>query len=225
MLEDYKKGKFIRELNNRFLCEVDIDSEREICYVPSSCHLGNFLNLSNKTVLLVPTRAKNSRTQHALYAVPYKRNYIVLNTSMANKALADSISRRLFSFLGKRTIVKREIQVDGCRCVFYIEDTNTVIEVKSVISTADTAVFPTVYSERTLEQLAVFREMLKKGRKVYFFIVSLHPYVKEISIDHSTEFVCELETCINLGLQLRGYTSRLGREGLVIEREIPVTFQ
>ena len=64
-------GKFLKELKNRFLCEVEIDGNVEECYVPSSCHLSNFLQLKGKRVLLVPTQGKSPRTKYALYAVPY----------------------------------------------------------------------------------------------------------------------------------------------------------
>lgn len=49
---EHKTGIFIQELKNRFLCEVEIDGESTVCYVPSSCHLSNFLDLKGKSVLL-----------------------------------------------------------------------------------------------------------------------------------------------------------------------------
>ena len=91
---EYKTGIFKQELKNRFLCEVEIDGESTVCYVPSSCHLGNFLKLQGKRVILVPTQSKESRTEYALFAFPHKKNYIVLNTSMANRAVKDSINGR-----------------------------------------------------------------------------------------------------------------------------------
>lgn len=45
---EHKTGIFIQELKNRFLCEVEIDGESTVCYVPSSCHLSNFLDLKGK---------------------------------------------------------------------------------------------------------------------------------------------------------------------------------
>ncbi|MCD7919358.1 MAG: hypothetical protein LUG45_04675 [Clostridiales bacterium] len=130
--DDYKTGIFIRELKNRFLCEVEIDSELIVCYVPSSCHLSNFLQFYKKKVLLMPTTTPKSRTQYALFAVPYKRNYIVLNTSMANRAIEANIRRRLFSYLGKRNNVIKEHSVFGYKCDLYIKDTDTIVEVSSV---------------------------------------------------------------------------------------------
>lgn len=38
----FVSGIFKRELKNRFLCEVAINNQDNICYVPSSCHLSNF---------------------------------------------------------------------------------------------------------------------------------------------------------------------------------------
>ena len=94
---EYITAIFIKELKNRFLCEVEIDGEHVVCYVPSSCHLSNFLKLEGQKVLLVPTQTKNARTQYALFAVPYKKSYIILNTSMANRAIENSIHSRRFS--------------------------------------------------------------------------------------------------------------------------------
>lgn len=146
---EYITATFIKELKNRFLCEVEIDGEHVVCYVPSSCHLSNFLKLEGQKVLLVPTQTKNARTQYALFAVPYKKSYIILNTSMANRAIENSIHSRRFSALGKRKTVIKEHYVEGYKSDLFISDTSTVIEIKSVLSTEDTAQFPTVFSERT----------------------------------------------------------------------------
>ena len=94
--QEYAYGVFVKELKNRFLCEVEIDGKVEECYVPSSCHLSNFLQLKGKRVLLVPTQGKSPRTKYALYAMPYKRNYIVLNTSLSNAAVENL---RILSFI------------------------------------------------------------------------------------------------------------------------------
>ena len=224
VFDDFRTGIFVKELKNRFLCEVEIDSELVVCYVPSSCHLSNFLKLNKKEVLLVPTATPNSRTKYALFAVPYKKNYIVLNTSMANRAIEESLKSRLFAYLGKRKNVIKEHSVSGYKCDLYIEDTDTIIEIKSVISTADRALFPTVYSERTIKQLQRLQEILIAGKKVCFYVVSLHPYLKEVAIDQNTEIYTELQRCINFGMRLHAYTVRLKGNTLSVEHEIPISF-
>ena len=184
----YISGVFVKELKNRFLCEVKIDGKVEECYVPSSCHLSNFLQLKGKRVVLIPTQGKNPRTKYALYAAPYRRNYIILNTSLSNVAIEKGIHNRRFSYLGKRSNVQKEHSVEGYKADLYIPQTKTIVEIKSVLSENDEAVFPTVFSERTQNQLKSIQEMLEKGYKVVFIIVSLNPYIKKLTIDKSTEF-------------------------------------
>ncbi len=218
-------GIFKKELKNRFLCEVQIENEDVVCYVPSSCHLSNFLILEGKKVLLVSTQAPKSRTQYALFAVPYKRSYIILNTSMANRAIEAAISSRRFSYLGERKDAVKEHIVAGYKADLYLPKEEAIVEIKSIISTMDIARFPTVYSERTIHQLRSIYSLLQKGYRVCFIIVSLHPYVKGIEIDSDTEFYTELMRCIDVGLELKAYTCRLFNKDIVIEKEIKVNYK
>ena len=213
-------GTFVKELKNRFLCEVVISGIPTECYVPSSCHLSNFLELRGKQVLLLPTQAPTSRTQYALFAVRYKRNYIVVNSSMANRAIEEAIHSRRFSFIGIRHDVVKEFTIYGYKADLYIKDTDTIVEIKSVISLNANALFPTVYSERTLKQLRKLQELLKQGKKVCFFVVSLHPYVTEITLNRNSDFYNELSRCVELGMKLVGFSCRLRNGKMKVEKEI-----
>ena len=217
-------GIFKKELKNRFLCEVQVGNKNVVCYVPSSCHLSNFLRLEGKQVLLVPTKSIKSRTDLALFAVPYKRSYIILNTSMANRALENSLQRRCFSFLGDRKNVIKEHMVDGYKADLFLPISNTIIEIKSVISIEASASFPTIYSERTLNQLNTIHSMLLKGYNVCFVIISLHPYVKNVQIDTNTDFYTKLSKCLEAGLILKAYTCRLINDKVLIDKEISVNY-
>ena len=220
----YISGVFVKEFKNRFLCEVKIDGKVEECYVPSSCHLSNFLQLKGKRVVLIPTQGKNPRTKYALYAAPYRRNYIILNTSLSNVAIEKGIHNRRFSYLGKRSNVQKEHSVEGYKADLYIPQTKTIVEIKSVLSENDEAVFPTVFSERTQNQLKSIQEMLDKGYKVVFIIVSLNPYIKKLTIDISTEFYLELTRCIEKGMEIRAYTSHLKDYEIEIKKQIPLLY-
>lgn len=216
------EGVFVKELKNRFLCEVLISGISTVCYVPSSCHLGNFLALQGKKVLLTPTSTPNARTSYSLYAVPYKRSHIILNTSMANRAVESSLQRRQFSFLGKRTHFLTEHRVDKYKADLYIEDTNTIIEVKSVLSLDETAKFPTVFSERSLAQLAKLNEFLVCGYRVHYCIVSLNPYVKSIQVLSNTAFRSMLEVCLSNGMTISAHSCHI-RDGRVqLENVLPI---
>ena len=219
------EGIFVRELKNRFLCEVKINGEVEECYVPSSCHLSNFLKLKGKRVILVPTQGKSPRTRYALFAQPYKRNYIILNTSLSNTAIENEIHSRRFSYLGKRKTVLKEHYVDGYKADLYIPESKTIIEIKSVLSSNENAVFPTVYSERTQNQLEKLQKLLESGYKACFMIVSMNPYLKKVQIDKKTEFYRELIKCIEKGLSVKAYTCFLGENGIEIKKKLHWTYK
>ena len=218
----YITATFIKELKNRFLCEVEIGGEHVVCYVPSSCHLSNFLKLEGKKVLLVPTQTKNTRTQYALFAVPYKKSYIILNTSMAHLAIENNIQSRRFSDLGNRKSVIKEHYIEGYKSDLIISDTNTVIEIKSVLSTENIAQFPTVFSERSLMQLNKLKELQRKGYTVKYIIVSLSPYVKKVAISRGSDFYQELIKCLDNGMTISAFTCRMKNNRISIERKIPV---
>lgn len=213
-------GTFIKELKNRFLCEVNINGENVVCYVPSSCHLSNFLQLEGKQVLLIPTVSSNSRTKFSVFAIRHKNSYIILNSSIANKAIFTNLASRRFSFLGKRKLVSKEYTINNYKTDVFIHDTNSIIEIKSVITTDVNAIFPTVYSERTLNQLRELKVFLSEGFKVYLFIVSLNPYVKEIQLNRDTEFSSELQKCLEDGMVVKAYSCKIAKESLIIQREI-----
>lgn len=223
----YKEGQFIAESKNRFLCTVCIDGTEEICYIASSCRLDNFIDLRGKNVLLRRNTGKNSSTQYSVLGVKHKKSYILLNTSWANKAVAADIQSRRFSFLGKkREEFRKEAIISGYRSDFYIPNTKTIVEVKSVISTSCIAKFPTVFSERTIHQLSMIEALLSEGFKASFIIVSLNPYVKEIHLLEETECFNWLKRCCSYGLILKGFVCQLTADGKPhIKKEIPIRFE
>lgn len=221
-LEKCVTGQFVRELKNRFLCEVVINGKVEVCYIPSSCHLSNFLQLEGKEVLLLPTAAKKSKTAFAVVAVKFKRSYITLNTSYANRMVEYAIQGRKLSYLGKRKKWSREKNVGEYKCDLYIEDTKTIVEIKSIISANGIGAFPTVYSERSLNQLNKIKELLQSGYKVDYIIVSLNPYVKGIELLKDTQFYAELNECIHLGMSVHAFNCKVQNELILLNKELTI---
>lgn len=221
--QDFILGKFIAECKNRFLCTVEIDGAKERCYIASSCRLDNFIDLKGKTVLLSKNKAEKSATKYSVLGVKHKHSYILLNTSLANAAIKNSITSRRLACFGKRTIVKKETMVEDYKADFFIPDTNTLIEVKSVISTASIAEFPTVYSERTVQQLDTIERLLHNNYLAHFVIVSLNPYVKQIRLLNGSEFYERLARCMNCGLKLHAFTCKMSPSGVpCINKSIPI---
>jgi DNA-binding sugar fermentation-stimulating protein len=222
MYDKVYKGTFLEEVKNRFLCRVKIEGTITLCYVPSSCRLDNFLDLVGKDVLLLPTKTPNAKTSFSLLAVPYKKSYILLNSSLANTLVGNCLNSRWFSVLGKRKTISKECNVDGYKCDFFVHDTETIIEVKSIISTEVDVAFPSVFSPRAIKQLKALKKQLGCGRPACFIIVSLNPYTRSIILDKSTPFYTVFNECLALGMKVLGFSCRIVSEELSIEKMLKV---
>ncbi|MCM0703909.1 DNA/RNA nuclease SfsA [Faecalicatena sp. BF-R-105] len=130
--------------------------------------------------------------------------------------------KRRFSFLGYRNVIFREYIVDGYKCDYYIKDTNTIIEVKSVITTKSVAEFPSVFSQRALLQFEKLRQHLLKGVQVCYMIVSLNPNTKSIRLcEESAEYEPFIE-CTKLGMMVVGISCGMINGKPNISKLIPV---
>lgn len=219
----FVQGVFKEELKNRFLCLVEVDGKDTLCYIPSSCRLSNFVNLVGKDVLLAHNQSSNTRTEYAVYALRDKRQFVLLNMSQANRVIERGIKGRRFSFLGKRVNVKKEYRIEGYKSDLYIDDSHTIVEIKSILSFDRNALFPTVYSERAIDQLTKLSDLMDKGYKVCYLLASLSPRVKEVKINGEITRYHELfMECVNKGMVLKGYSIRLIDNEPVIHSEIKV---
>lgn len=215
----YVEGIFKQEIKNRFLCDVDIDGEETICYIPSSCRLSNFMDMKNRKVILKPIENPNARTKFAVYAVEFGRKFILINLAEANRVIEKQISKRLFSFLGHRKKVLREKKIGEYKSDLFIEDTKTIIEVKCILSFEKTAGFPTVYSERAVKQLKSILELLKEGYRVCYVMVSLNPDVENIIINREIDDYYQLfRTCVDNGMTYAGISIKLVENEPIIQK-------
>ena len=196
-------GVFKQELKNRFRCVVTIDGKDELCYVPSSCRLSNFIELDGKHVLLTPS-INSVALPLTLLATAENGKVTILNLSIANEALFEALKGRRFSFLGKRQSVRREVLLNGYKADIYIEDTRTAIEIKTIISSRKSALFPSVVSKRSLRQLEHIKELLEDGYKVCYTFVSLSPNVKRIELDRTSPFYSAFLRCVREGMSFYG---------------------
>ena len=107
MEQNFKHGIFKKELKNRFLCRVEVDGEDTLCYIPASCRLSNFIDLTGREVLVSPVLSSDARAKHSVYTLFGNNGFILLNMTKANEVVANSISSRRFSYLGNRSIISR----------------------------------------------------------------------------------------------------------------------
>jgi DNA-binding sugar fermentation-stimulating protein len=219
------KGTFLVENKRRFLCEVEVSGKATLCYVPSSCRLDKLISLAGKEVLLLPTAMPNAKTEYSLYAVAHKGNYIVLNASIANRLVEQNIQSRRFSFLGKRTVVLREHIHEGYKCDLFIEDTQTVVEIKSIISADTSAPLFSVNSQRAMKQLSFIEKYMERGLPVCYIIVALNPFTKKIVLNPDNDLHSKLLFCVAHGMKLYCMSCNIDNGRLKIKKEIPITLK
>ena len=206
-------GTFKEETKNRFLCQVTIDSKDVECYI----------HMKGRTVLLKHNQSKDARTEYAVYAVKIKNEIILLNLSQANRIIEEALHKRRFSFLGLRRQIVREKKIGGYKSDLYIEDTKTIIEIKSILSFQKAALFPTVYSERGIKQLAQLSTLLDEGFKVCYLFVSFSHHVREIQINNGIEeYARLLNVCLEKGMTVYGITLKMKDGCPLIHSTIPV---
>lgn len=222
-MSDFIHGEFISEIKNRFLCLVRIEGEETLCYVPSSSRLSNFLPLEGKQVLLKPTIGNKTRTEYAVYAVKFKKGYILLNLSEANSIVERQLFRRCFSFLGARKQISKEKSIEGYKSDLFIHDTNTIVEIKSLLTTEKTGMFPTVHSDRAIEQLQNIYSLLCRGFCVCYIFVSMNPYVELVKINPEiSEYYRFFGLCMEKGMRCMGVSVKLYDNGPCIYKTINV---
>ena len=109
------------------------------------------------------------------------------------------------------------MKIGDYKCDLFINDTKTIVEIKSLLAFEKQAVFPTVYSERAVKQLEQLSALLDQGYSVCFMMISLSTTVKEISINRKIEdFYRLFAECVNKGMKFRGFSLRLNNDGIEV---------
>ncbi|MCF2663190.1 DNA/RNA nuclease SfsA [Oscillibacter valericigenes] len=219
----FVQGIFVEEIKNRFLCTVNIKGTNEICYIPSSCRLSNFLHMEGRKVLLSPVASPKARTRYSVFAIKIGRRYIPINLSGMNSVVKEQLSRRCFAFLGTRKNIQRELLIEGYKCDLYLPESKTIIEVKCILSLEGQAFFPAVFSERAIHQLKCLEDLLDKGYKVCYLFVSLNPSVSTLSLNHQIpEFSIGFNNCMEKGMVVYGLTAMLRGNNITLSKRIAV---
>lgn len=219
-------GQFCKETKNRFLATVRIDGRETECYVPSSARLENFVALKNCRVLLIPTQNLAARTPYSILAVKHNRHNILLNTTMANKAMTKYYQFHKEHKCETDRNIMAEKTIEGYKADIYVESPSSkkIIEIKSVLSFHSIGIFPTVHSERANKQLLALKNLLD-SYIVEYCIVAINPYIKAIHINsEQEEYHALFMQCIEKGMVCQGYSCALIGNKVRIVDKVPIYF-
>lgn len=157
--------------------------------------MGKIYSFEGREVLLSQQTCNNSKFNYKVEAVIYRNGQILLNLNFLNRIVEQEIHRSRFSFLGDRKTVFHEKIVNGYKSDLYIADTNTLIEIKSVLAFSDKVDYPVNYSSHMLRQLEKLQDIANSQVNVYYFIIGLGPALKEIDVDINSKYGKLMDKC------------------------------
>lgn len=206
-MPNWVKGIYKKEMPNRFRCEVDIGGKIYTCYQPLSFKLNKIMDPEEKEVLLTRINKEDTDLVYTVYAIGIdNNNFALLNLQMVNQIFKDNIGSRKFAFLGKRNNIVCEKKIERLKTDLYLQDTDTIIEVKTIFSFDKEVLFPNIKSYRLQRQIEELTHLLKVGYKAVMFFAVLTPYPIKIIINRENLAIYEAIKLANRnGLVLKAY--------------------
>lgn len=196
-------GIYKLESKRRFSCEVEVNGKIESCYVASSAKLEQFIELKNKKVKLSINNA-SSKFKYSLWSVEHEGKEILLNLKKVNELIEILIIKE--NLLKKSyTSIKKEKYIKNFKSDLLLETENDfeIVEIKTVITDQEKAIFPNLNSKRSVEQLKKIQELLKQGYKVKYIIAALSPYIETVELNPEyLEFTRLFKQCKFLGMEV-----------------------
>ncbi|MFL0196108.1 DNA/RNA nuclease SfsA [Clostridium sp. WILCCON 0269] len=215
------EGVFLEEKKNRFLCSVLIDNRIEECYIPSASKLENYIKLKHKRVLLTKNKGNENKTEYSVFAVKYYGRFIILNLSIVNKILEEYICLNY-----KYDYLQKEKFIGKYKADFLILNNNkTLVEAKGIIAANKKVLFPTIYSQRAIEQLKSILELLNRGWKAEYYFISLSPIINRITINRDFMYMGYrnlLKKCVDCGMLIKAFNIYYEDGSLMVKNKIKV---
>lgn len=215
------KGSFISR-PNRFLAEVEIDGEKQVCHVKNTGRCKELL-LKGSTVLLEKSDNPSRKTLYDLVAV-YKGKRLINMDSFAPNIAAGEFLPVLFPDL---TFMKPEFKHQNSRFDFYLEHggKKAFLEVKGVTLEDNGVVrFPDAPTERGIKHLNELAESVKQGYEAYALFVIQMEGVKYFAPNYATHkaFGEALAKAEKSGVKLLAYDCRVTEKTMSLNKPVKI---
>ena len=213
------KGEFI-DRPNRFIANVLIDNNIEVCHVKNTGRCKELL-VKGTNVYLQKSDNPNRKTKYDLIAVQKGDRLINMDSQIANYVALELVPN-LFDNI---KIFKPEYKYGNSRFDIYVE-TNTdkiFIEVKGVTLENDGVVsFPDAPTERGVKHLKELQKAVTEGYKAYVLFVVQMADVKYFEPNSKThpEFADELKKAKENGVVPLAYDCVVSPDSIEIRKPV-----
>lgn len=171
--DNIKPGTFI-DRPNRFIANIEIDGQVEVCHVKNTGRCRELLT-HRAPVIVQEIDSPKRKTRYDLIAVYKGKRLINVDSSAPNEVLAEWLQKG--GLFQNTTLVKREQQFGDSRFDFYVEGdgSRAFIEVKGVTLEDQGVVrFPDAPTQRGVKHLKDLVLCVKEGFQAYVvFIVQM----------------------------------------------------
>ena len=213
------KGEFI-DRPNRFIANVLIDNNIEVCHVKNTGRCKELL-VKGSTVYLQKSDNPNRKTKYDLIAVQKGDRLINMDSQIVNYVALEFVPN-LFDNI---KFIKPEYKYGNSRFDIYVEtDTNKIfVEVKGVTLENDSVVsFPDAPTKRGVKHLKELQKAVTEGYRAYvLFVVQMSDikYFEPNSITHP-EFADELKKAKENGVIPLAYDCAVTPDSIKIRKPI-----
>ena len=220
----FQTGVFVEESKHRFRCLVKIQDKEELCYLSSSSKLHPFIHLPGKEVLLVKNLGKKSKTVYTVHAIKTETGYTLINLGHINKLLMAEFEKPGSLYAGAKEICREKIVHKNYRADFFVEqEQKTIIEAKGLITEAAVSYLPSMKVERAVAQLKTFKQLLKAGCRVHYYLVLMNSATCAVELDKAQpDFYKEFRACLKAGMQCFIYRVQCREQNFFVVRDINI---
>lgn len=221
--DNIRSAVFINR-KNRFVAEIEIDKEIQLCHVKNTGRLRELL-VKGAEVFVQKHDDAGRKTKYSLIAVKKGIEYVNIDSQAPNKVFYEWVKSD--GFCDNVTLIKPETTFGNSRFDCYIEagERKIFVEVKGVTLEKDgVAMFPDAPTERGVKHLRELCECVKSGFEAYIVFVvqmkSVHAFTPNAKTH--AEFASTLAECAKSGVRVMCANCNVTPESLEISQEIQV---
>lgn len=209
---------------NRFLAEVELHGQTEICHVKNTGRCRELL-IPGAVVYVQHSDHPNRKTKLDLIGVEKGRRLINMDSQIPNRVVEEWL--RKGNLVSTEAYIKPECRFGSSRFDFYAEDgaRKLFIEVKGVTLEEDgVARFPDAPTERGVKHILELCDCMEKGYEAYIIFVIQMEEIRYFSPNWKTHaaFGEALRMAREKGVQILAYTCYVDETSIEMKEKTEV---
>ena len=221
------KGKFVKRYK-RFFADIKVNKEIITAHCPNTGSMMGLLD-KNNDVWVSKNDDPKRKLKYTLEIIKVKKNFVGVNTHLANKIVAEGLKNNLFKEFNNLNNIQPEVFYNKeTRFDFLVSKNNRkmFIEVKNVTLFRDKQVseFPDAPTSRGTKHIKTLIDASKKGFKRYvLFLVQIEnmkyfKIAKDIDKDYYENYLIAKKS----GVQFLAYKCKIDPKHIKIDNKIKI---